>query len=81
MQSFATIECHYKAPHSTALCGHGNFTMNGAKTARVARNGLDLTKTERRRRRPRLMRSPVFTLNCGYYRRWRLETGEIRLIH
>ena len=58
---------------SSALCGHANFTMNGAKTARVPRVGLT---GKERRRRPRLMESQVFTLNSGFYRRWRLETGE-----
>ena len=44
--------------------------MNGAKTARVG-----LTRRERRTR-PGQMERPVFTLNSGYFRRWRLETGE-----
>ena len=44
--------------------------MSGAKTARVARVGQ--VKTERRKG-ANLMESPVvFTLNSGYYRRWRL---------
>ena len=60
---------------SSALCGHANFTMNGAKTARVPRVGLT---GKERRRRPRLMEAQVFTLNSGFYRRWRLETGERR---
>ena len=44
--------------------------MNGAKTARVG-----LTRRERKTR-PGQMERPVFTLNSGYFRRWRLETGE-----
>ena len=72
MQSLAVtaIASGVNIKHSIALCGHGNFTMSGAKTARVARVGQ--VKTERRRG-ANLIESPVvFTLNSGYYRRWRL---------
>ena len=55
--------------------------MNGAKTTRVPGVGLGQAETERRRI-PRPMLSPVFTLNSGSYRSWRLETGErLREIH
>ena len=52
-----------------SLCGHVDFTRNGAKTVRVTRGKLSGT----RRKKTRL--SSVSILSCGSCRRWRPETG------